>query len=252
MQILAAAAIGTLVVVSIVVGLRLLALHRRSGATPELLLGAMLLLSVGLGYPLLIAADRAGAGSARPLFIVSTLAVNAGFVLLFAFTRQVFRPQESWARLFAGAGVLTLVVNAGWRCLDAMTEAEIRIGREVVGESLLQTTPVLLAYLWTAWESLRYHGLMRRRVRLGLADPAVCDRFRLWGWMALCVSAGVLLNTVALTLQVDILATPWVLLASSGTGLAQAVLLVLGFMPPAWYLAWVRALASAQPAAPAR
>ena len=245
MQVLAGAAIGLLVVASIAVGLRLLALHRRSGGAPELLLGLMLLLSVGVGYPLLIAADRAGEDAVRPLFVVSTLAVNAGFVLLFAFTWRVFQPDAPWGRAFAGAGALALLVNAALRCWDALTGAEVKIGSEVVGESLLQTTPVIVAYLWTAWEALRYHGLMRRRVRLGLADPAVCDRFLLWGLMSLFVTAGVLLNTVALALRIEILETPWVLLASSSTGLAQAVLLVLAFAPPSSYLDWVRARARA-------
>ncbi len=244
MRVFAAAAVGLLVAASIVVALRLLALHRRTGAAPELLLGLMLLLSVGVGYPLLIAADRAGPGNVRPLFIVSTLAVNAGFALLFAFTWRVFRPDAAWARTLAGAGVLTLLGNAALRCADALTEAEVRIGNEVVAESLLQTTPVLVAYLWTAWEALHYHGLMRRRARIGLADAAVSDRFLLWGLMALCVAAGVLLNSVALTFQVEILESPGVLLGSSATGLAQALLLVLAFVPPRAYLAWVRARAS--------
>src|SRR5512145_2379199 len=164
MQVLAAAAVGCLVVTSIAVALRLLALHRRGGGAPELLLGAMLLLSVGLGYPLLIAADRAGPGAVRPLFIVSTLAVNAGFALLFAFTWRVFRPDAGWARGLAAAGMLALLANALLRCWDGLTQAQIRIAAEVVAESVLQTTPVLAGYLWTAWESLRYHGLMRRRV----------------------------------------------------------------------------------------
>jgi hypothetical protein len=248
MQAIAGAAVALLVGVSIVVGLRLLALHRRSGAVPELLLGLMLLLSVGVGYPLLIAAHRAGPDAVRPIFIVSTLAVNAGFALLFLFTWRVFRPEQGWGRALAGAGVLTLAVNAALRCYDALTEAEIRIAGEVVAESVLQTMPVLVAYLWTAWESLRYHGMMQRRVWLGIADAAVSDRFLLWGLMALFVTAGVLLNTVALTLQIDILTSPWVLLASSGTGLAQAVLLVLAFAPPSSYLAWVRARSRAQEA----
>jgi hypothetical protein len=86
---------------------------------------------------------------------------------------------------------------------------------------------------------------MRRRVRLGLADPAVCDRFLLWGLMALFVTVGVLLNSVALALRIEVLGSPWILLASSSTGLAQAVLLVLAFAPPSAYLAWVRARAGA-------
>ena len=35
--------------------------------------------------------------------------------------------------------------------------------------------------LWGAAESLRYFSMMRRRAKLGLADPLVTNRFLLWG-----------------------------------------------------------------------
>jgi hypothetical protein len=243
MQALGAAAVGLLVAASIVVGFRLVALHRRSGGAPELLLGLMLLLSVGAGYPLLIAASRVGPDWVRPVFIVSTLCVNVGFAMLFAFTWRVFRRDAAWGGALAGAGMLALLANAAFRCWDAATGAHVRIAGEVVRESGFQGAPVLLGYLWTAWESLRYHGLMRRRLALGLADPAVCNRFLLWGLMALFVASGVVLNGVALWKQIDILSTPWVLLASSFTGSAQTILLLLAFLPPSSYLAWVRSRA---------
>jgi hypothetical protein len=36
-------------------------------------------------------------------------------------------------------------------------------------------------YVWMAVEALHYHGRMRRRMALGLADATVTDRFLLWG-----------------------------------------------------------------------
>jgi len=245
MQALAAVAIGILVATSALVAIRLLALHRRTRAAPELLLGAMLLLSVGVGYPLLIAASRAGGRAAGALLVVSTLAVNVGFSLLFVFTWRVFHPEARWARALAGAGVAALMLKALDRLLDVQSRGAIHVSDEPLSESLLQTAPVLAAYLWTAWESLRYHGLMRRRVRLDLADPAVSNRLLLWGLTALCVAVGVAVNSTAIALRVDVLATPWVLLLSSATGLAQAVLLVLAFVPPRGYLRWVRGRAAA-------
>jgi hypothetical protein len=116
-----------------------------------------------------------------------------------------------------------------------------RVADEPLSESLLQTGPVMVAYLWTAWESLRYHGLMRRRVKLALADAVVSDRFLLWGLMAIAVASGVMTNSLAMALRVEVFSTPWILLFSSCTGLAQAVLLVLAFVPPRSYLSWVRA-----------
>ena len=63
--------------------------------------------------------------------------------------------------------------------------------------------------------------------------------------MALSATAGVILTTGATALRVDVLRSPGILVASSGTGLAQALLLVLAFAPPRSYLDWVRARAAA-------
>jgi hypothetical protein len=240
MQALGAAAVGLLVATSIVVGLRLLGLHRRSGAAPELMLGLMLLLSVGVGYPMMIAASRAGAETIRPLLIGSALGTNLGFALLWLFTRHVFRREAAWAAVLTGVGVLALLTSAGIRCVEAVTAAEAHLDTRVSPQFFLQLGSVIAAYTWTSWESLRYHALMRRRVRLGLADPVVCDRFLLWGRMSLAVNAGVLLNGFAILRGVSVFQTPGILVASSTTGLAQAVLLFLAFLPPARYLAWVR------------
>jgi hypothetical protein len=246
MQGIAAIAIGLLVVASIVVGMRLLVLHRRTGAAPELLLGGMLLLAVGVGYPLMIATPRVSPAWAGTLQTMSTLAINMGFSLLFVFTWRVFQPQAAWARALAAAGVLTMLASVVQRIIQVTTLGVLDVTSEPLSALLLQGLPVIVAYGWTAWESLRYHGMMRRRVRLGLADAVVCNRFLLWGMMALVVNAGVLVNFAAIAMHTDTLNTPWVLLLSSTTGLTQVVLLVLTFLPPRSYSSWVRARAAAQ------
>ena len=86
---------------------------------------------------------------------------------------------------------------------------------------------------------------MRRRVRLGIGDPAVCDRFLLCGGMALCATSGIVLNAVAIAFGVDTYNDAGVLIASSATGLGQAVLMVLAFAPPRSYVAWVQTRARA-------
>jgi len=245
MQSIAGAAIATLVVASIVVAVRLLALHRRSGAAPELLLGSMLLLCVGVGYPLMIAADRTSAERSVAFQLIATLAINVGFSLLFEFTRRVFQPRAPWARAFAGAGAIVLLGTVVHRWTWFRTHGAMRASDEPYAEMLLQTGPVAVAYLWTAWESLRYHALMRRRVKLGLADAVVTNRFLVWGLMASCATAGVLLNLVAGALRVNVFVSPTILLASSCTGLGQTIGLVLAFVPPRPYTAWVRARAAA-------
>lgn len=245
MQSLAAAAIGALIGASILVAVRLLLLHRRTGAWPELLLGGMLLLSVGVGYPLHIAAQRLGEDGSDAFLAVADLAVAVGFSLLYLFTWRVFRPQATWARVLAVAGVATQLGKALYRCVQTYGPGVIDVMELPPGDILLQTGPVIVAYLWTAAESFRCYGAMRRRARLGLADVVVTDRFLLWGVMASNATSGVVLNTWAVVMRVDVFGSPWILLVSSITGLAQAACLVLAFLPPRAYLSWVRARAAA-------
>jgi hypothetical protein len=246
MQALAGAAIAILVVASTVVAVRLLLLHRRTGAAPELLLGGMLMLSVGVGYPLMIASDRTSGDQSVTLQLIATLAINVGFCFLFEFTRRVFRPQAVWARVFAGAGAIVLLGTLVHRWFWLHEHGGIRTSEEPFREMFLQTGPVAVAYVWTACEALHYHALMRRRAKLGLADAVMTNRFLVWGLMASSASAGVLLSLAAGALRVNVFSTPWILLASSGTGLAQTVLMVLAFVPPRSYTAWIRARAAAQ------
>jgi hypothetical protein len=245
MQALAAVGFGLLIGMSTFVGVRLLMLHRRTGAWPELVLAGMLLLSGGIGYPARIAADRGGPEWSGTFMVISYLSMAVAFSLLFVFTWRLFRPRETWARFLAAAGVITLVGKALHGCADVYSRGAINTGNTPLGDILLQTGPVMVAYLWTAWESLRYHDAMRRRVKFGLADVTVSDRFLLWSLMALSATSGVALNTVAIALHVDPTHSAWILFATSLSGLTEAVLLMLAFVPPSFYLNWTRARGAA-------
>lgn len=247
MQTLAAGALGALVVVSLLVAVRLLVLHRRTGALPELLLGGMLLLSVGIGYPMRVVADRATPEWGGIVLVVSDFAVALGFSLLFVFTLRVFRPGTLWARLLAAAGCLALLGAPVYTLLRLPERGVVGVLEAHPLEYLAHTLPVLIAYAWSGFESLRYHGMMRRRAKLGLADAAVSERFLLWGLMGGIAVCGISLNLGAALMRVDGLNSAAVLLGSSLTGLAQAVILVLAFMPPRSYLGWVRARTGAAP-----
>ena len=96
----------------------------------------------------------------------------------------------------------------------------------------------------TAVDAFAVVPLLRAGLKLGLADVTVSNRFLLWGLMATSATAGVVLSTVALALRIDLL-DPELLLASTLTGMGQAVPLVLAFAPPRRYLAWVRGEAAA-------
>lgn len=245
MQSLAAVAIALLIGVSTLVAVRLLLLHRRTGAWPEFLLGGMLLLSLGVGYPLNIATYQVGPGWSGVLLAAASITVAVGFSLLFVFTWRVFRPQATWARVLTAAGVVILLGKGLHGAFQALHRGVVDMIELPPVEILLQTVPLVVAYFWTACESLRYYAVMRRRARLGLADAVVTNRFLVWGVMGLCATGGVTLNIVAVLLHVDALTSPWILLPSALLGFAEATFLTLAFVPPRSYLAWVRARAAA-------
>ena len=92
---------------------------------------------------------------------------------------------------------------------------------------------------WGAVESLRYWALLRRRLALGLAEPVVVDRFRLFG---VAMGAGLFANTATVVCQIldiEIVGTAAGTVAVSPAMLA-AVALWLAFLPPRAYLARVQ------------
>ena len=103
--------------------------------------------------------------------------------------------------------------------------------------------------LWGAAESLRYFALMRRREKLGLAEPLVTHRFLLWGLGigAAGVGSAISVTACAITDQ-HMLAIPWVTLSNSLHGFTAAALMWVAFIPPGFYRRLVES-SSQQPAA---
>ena len=95
--------------------------------------------------------------------------------------------------------------------------------------------------LWGSAEALVYWRRMERRSQIGLADPAVTNRFLLWGIGAGAAGIG---SAVGLSASIVMgqanVEIPWVIMSSSMHGLVAAIALSLAFVPPASYLRWVR------------
>lgn len=117
-----------------------------------------------------------------PVHAVDLVLANVGSVCVFLFTWRTFRPDARWAPpLVAGAAA---VLAGSWLAYGLLEGFALRV---LNGPAYWAAFPVRVGGLaWAAAESLRYGGLLRRRVALGLADPLVADRFRLWGVWAVC------------------------------------------------------------------
>ena len=238
--------IGVLVMIVAdgVVGVRLLMLARRTRRLPELCFGLSFLSLGVLGYPLSIVARKASmAGAPLTGLLPTALFVqDLASLTMFIATWQTFRPEARWPRYVAGVGVALFTAS-------------------LLGDSMLAGTWVLRdggawyelgfwaragAFVWAAAESGRYYGAMRRRSRLGLADPVVMDRFKLWTISAWAISAAFLIFYLGRLWAENVATSVPVLAATSIAGLVAGLTVWLTFMPPDSYLKRVRLRAEAR------
>ena len=174
-------------VASFVVGVRLIARSRRSHGLPELLIGLAYAAAPGLGYPLVVAGrmlpDRAD--QLVTVWLGQPLIVFGCACFLF-FNAKVFRPAAGWATVVAALGAAVLVAGGGVAIWGYTSTADMALA---TWRSSWGTGAMLVvlgaAYAWTAFEGVRYRGMMRRRQAIGLADPMVANRFLLWAFAGL-------------------------------------------------------------------
>jgi hypothetical protein len=236
MEWLAASGGGAFVLVSLLVGTRLILLARRTGEFPEFAIGGALVLMGGIGYP--ATAIARGAEGLDPAvrgaiagFAMTCQAV--GITGLAAFTWRVFRADQAAAKLAVGVlGALAAgTVLADWLG-SGFASAVHNTGLPMRGNEALAGTVLG----WCTIESLAYFSKLQRRVALGLASPVVADRMRLWG-----IASGVamllnIISQVAAWNGVDIATSAFGSAVIGILGPIAAGAMWLAFFPPPWYL----------------
>jgi hypothetical protein len=216
------------------VGGRLLALAHRTRKLPELAFGAGFLLLGVVGQPIAVLARSPLAGSAEHaggLLAVGLAAQSAGCLCLDAGTWRVFRPASAWAAaLVAGVAALFAASLVGHALTVGFAGGADRGGFYWAG---------LLArggsFAWCAIEALLYHRRMRRRMRLGLADPVVANRFLLWAVASLGLVTAFLTFLAAKLSGVNAATSVPFLAASFTAALVCGVAMWLAFFAPAAY-----------------
>ena len=232
---------SSFILVSLVVGGRLLLLGLRSGRTPELTVGFGLFAMGGFGCPLMLVAQQAstlGDGTRGALALAATSVLSLGQVSLAVFTQQVFRPKQSWASAVVWALALAFAVCVVGQAVEP-TYAAIARGEALqwLAYRLLQTA--VLA--WSGVESLHYARVSARRQRIGLSDRATTNRFLLWAGSTLtCMMLSLVTSIVDPKLSQSLTG---VILAAP-VSLAASVSLWFAFLPPRFYIRWL----SQQPA----
>lgn len=243
MELLRQLGVGIFVLTCLVVGIRLLSLAARTRQMPELALGLTLFMSGGLGGLLyFLGTNHAGAfGTLAPWVAgCGRFCMSTGAIILWGFTWRVFRPGSPWAEALFTVGAA--VVAAGFVGEGITTGFSTGSANEIW--SRLGVSARGLAYLWAAIESLRYFGVLRRRLRVGLGEPVLANRFLFWG-IANTAALGIYVVALVNALEkyphdvaAGVFRSGWALLTSA-LGLTSAVCIWLAFFPPARYLRWM-------------
>jgi hypothetical protein len=244
-------AIGIMVLANGVVGFSLLRTALRTRRTPELLIGMGLfgMGPVSQGLSAFAGTGRLPAGEVDALLHgLATVGSAVGMASIYAFVLTVFRPGVAWA-LTAVAVTVLLVASVGSTVSLAQAEPSVPSQQVLQGWGVAMLAVFTLAFGWAALESGNYFVRARKRLRLGLIDAAVTNRFLLW---ALASGSAFLLGLCLLGFQLEGQQLAGSLVPSlliMGVSVVTGATMYLAFLPPRSYLAWIQRMTASGAAA---
>lgn len=219
---------GSFVTASAVVGVRLLLIATRTGKAPELAIGTAFFAGGGVGYGLIVLAYalRAFPPSVTPIAVLAgNASASVGAIALMFGIWRVFRPADRWPLAVVAPIVALLTISLTERLLHVAT---------LPGAPIVFWTFTLgsgASYAWSELESLRFHAMLQRRMRIGLASAAIARRFLLWG-IAGSAAFGIHICAVANRFLDPNTIAPAVLLVQAVLGLTAAIGIWFAFFPP--------------------
>ncbi len=234
---------------SLTVGIRLVLLWTRTRELPELLIGIGVL-GIGpvgfgcqrIGQVILQNARAENPEAAIPtatvaLVVIGSVTAVIGVVCKLVFNGKVYHADSKVVTTGVMLGIAAVLGLLGYRLAIGDLVSDGAPSMWVHVQSFAQ----IGVLLWGSVEALLYWRRMQRRSLIGLADPAVTNRFLLWGIGAGAAGVGSAIGVgAAMVLGQGNSEIPWVVMSSSLHGLVAAIALSLAFVPPAGYLRWVR------------
>lgn len=219
----------------IALGVRLLRIARRNHSAPELLIGLYLLLSPS-ATSLVLRIPRFAPAWHPTLHVVAFFGYAFAALALAGFAWRVFRPHAVWAKALVALVTVYFLGMCGALALGA-------IPPDATTGSLGSRIPLFVTYMWLFTECLLHHRLLVRRLRIGLADPVVANRFLLFAvWSGvLALLPGVMLMAATLvTSEAGDTRSPFFALLVRITGFGIYGAIWLSFLPPRAYTRWLR------------
>lgn len=213
-EILGAVGLVAFAISSLAIGVRLLLLGRRTRGVPELAVGLGFVIGCVVGYvpeTIVLSSDFLSPEREATVLAVTQVAIRLAAVLVVALAISWIA--FPYTRIYAESSR-----DLFWYDFFAMARS--------------------LALAWGAAESLIYYAKSRRRMRLGLAEALVTNRFLLWGIGLASLTLLMASTLLASLLGVDPALSGWVLLESLA-GLVGASTLWLTFFPSKAYKAFV-------------
>lgn len=232
MQAFAALSMLGITIVTLVVGVRLVLTWRRTRGLPELLFGIAFVGS-GIGMAGIQLGQRVlwgGTAWAEPMNTTLYAFQIASTVALYTVNWRLWRPGAGWAKALCAAGCTLAFVAYGIRIVDgdfASNDVHTR------GVALFQVIRFVVM-AWACAEAFAHYGQLRRRLRLGLADPVATNQILLWGVAGTATATTTLIISVCLFgLGAHPLDVPLALVALTVLSLALSGCMWCAFFPPA-------------------
>jgi len=218
----------------LIAGYRLLRLSGRTREHPELLLGLYLALS-SQWYLLYNAPYFLGIEALPPLLGQSSEWIYIlGTIPYLLFLRSAFRPESAWATalvivstLFVFTGAVVATLGGG-------------ISNSLNASYLLMYAGYIVPCYWMCCEGAISHAAAKKRVRIGLCDPIVSNRYLLFAGFGFCQIVGGIVELVwAYGNSGPGTAPPLMDGLLGAAEIASVATLWLAFFPPRVYRRWI-------------
>jgi hypothetical protein len=207
-----------------------------TGETPERFLGASFMMFGASGFLYGFAEYEFFSDFQTPMYFAARVIYLPGSVLIAAFTARVFRPNDRWGNWLVWGVAGLAVAGVSYSALRGDWEGFSLDNAGFWVEWLSYSLP----FGWAAAEAFHQYLQARRRVSIGLCEPAVCNRMLLWSLFGVIQFSGcvVVIGQYAAFERDGVFSSTWDLLYS-GTSLAALAVMWLAFFPPKIYLRWI-------------